>query len=52
MPDVGKGFANNNDDPRISDVQSFVRASVKRESRGRPTKPNTRWLNAILKKSS
>src|SRR5438067_11070875 len=38
MPDVEKGFADNSDDWRISDVQFLGRASVKRKSRSCPTK--------------
>ena len=38
MSNVEKGFANNSDDRRSSDVQFLSRASVKKESRSRPTK--------------
>lgn len=35
MPDVEKGFANDSDDWRISNVQLLGRASVKRKFRSR-----------------
>ncbi len=42
MTDIEVRFADNSDDRRISDVQLLSRASVKRESRVRPTKTLTR----------
>jgi len=45
MADIKKGFSDNSDDRQNNDVQLLRRASVKRESRTRPTKTVWRISN-------